>query len=139
MEGQELEGDDAEDALQTVHSLWQLNGLVGILTNFRVILATEDDWPALMEVDTRATLSGCFSSSSAFQSMNPSPGEMFPCRQVSHVLLLLFFSHRSGCDLLQSVLALAVAGVPHDDHDYRHLFVYKCQGAVFQLTSQDAL
>lgn len=55
MEGQELKGDDTEDALQAVHSVWQLNGLVGVLTHFRVILATEDDWPALEEVDAQAT------------------------------------------------------------------------------------
>lgn len=92
MEGQELQGDDTEDALQTVHSMWQLNGLVGILTDVGVILATKDDRPA-----------------------------------------------RSGCDLLQSVLALAVTGVSHDDHDHRHLFVYQRQGAVLELSSQNAL
>lgn len=32
MQGQELQGDDAEDALQTIHSLWEFNGLVGILS-----------------------------------------------------------------------------------------------------------
>lgn len=57
MEGQELQGDDAEDALQTVHSVRQLDGLVGILTHVGVILAAEDDWPALVEVETWATLS----------------------------------------------------------------------------------
>lgn len=87
MEGQELQGDDTEDALQTVHSMWQLDGLVGILTNLRVILATEDDWPALMEVDTRRTLSSCFRSSRVFHSMSPSAGETSPCRQVIHVLV----------------------------------------------------
>lgn len=54
MEGHELQGDDAEDALQTVHCLWQLNSLVGILSHVRVILATEDDGPAL-EAETQTT------------------------------------------------------------------------------------
>lgn len=49
VEGQELEGDDSEDALQTVDSLRQLDGLVGILSHLRVILATKDDGPTLME------------------------------------------------------------------------------------------
>lgn len=53
MEGHELQGDDAEDALQTVHCLWQLNSLVGILSHVRVILATEDDGPALIETETQ--------------------------------------------------------------------------------------
>lgn len=48
MEGQELQRDNAEDALQAVHSLWQLNGLVGDLSHFRVILATEDDGSPLV-------------------------------------------------------------------------------------------
>lgn len=48
MEGQELQGDNSEDALQAVHSLWQLNGLVGNLSHFGVILATEDDGSALV-------------------------------------------------------------------------------------------
>lgn len=77
MEGQELKGDDTKDALQTVHSVWQLNGLVGVLTHFRVILATEDDWPALMEVDTRATRSSCICGDSAFHSQSLCTGEMF--------------------------------------------------------------
>lgn len=75
MEGQELQGDDTEDALQTVHSMWQLNGLVGILTNVGVILATKDDRPALVEAETRATWSSHFRSSAVFQSMSPCPGE----------------------------------------------------------------
>lgn len=49
MEGQELQGDDTEDALQTVHSLWQLNGLVGVLSHLGVVLATKDNRPTLME------------------------------------------------------------------------------------------
>lgn len=48
VEWQELQGDDTEDALQTVHSVWQLNCLVGILSNLRVVLATQDDGPTLM-------------------------------------------------------------------------------------------
>lgn len=69
MEGQELQGDDTEDALQTVHSMWQLNGLVGILNHVGVILATEHDRPALEEAETRS------SSSAVFQSTSPCPGE----------------------------------------------------------------
>lgn len=49
VEGQKLQGYDTEDALQTVHSMWQLNGLVGFLSHLRVILATKDDGPTLME------------------------------------------------------------------------------------------
>lgn len=45
----ELQGDDTEDALQTVDSMWQLNGLVGISGHFRVVLATDDDGPTLIE------------------------------------------------------------------------------------------
>ena len=52
VEGQELKGDDAEDALQTVHSVRQLNRLVGIPAHLRVVLATQDDGPTL----TTATL-----------------------------------------------------------------------------------
>lgn len=88
MEGQELKGDDTEDALQTVHSVWQLDGLVGVLTHFRVILAAEDDGPALMEVDTGATLSGCVRGGSAFRAPGLRPGEMF--RRVSRASLVLF-------------------------------------------------
>lgn len=54
MEGQELQRDDAEDALQTVHSMWQLDGLVGVLSHLRVVLATNDDGPTLMERASRA-------------------------------------------------------------------------------------
>lgn len=49
VERHELQGDDTEDALQTVHSMWQLNGLVCITGHFRVVLATDDDGPTLME------------------------------------------------------------------------------------------
>lgn len=48
-------------------------------------------------------------------------------------------TYRSGSDLLQSILALGVAGVSHDDHDDWHVFVYKCQGTMLQLPGQDAL
>lgn len=48
MERQELQGNDTEDALQTVHGLWQLDGLVGVLSHLRVVLATQDDGPALI-------------------------------------------------------------------------------------------
>lgn len=91
MEWQELQGDDTEDALQTVHSMWELDGPVGISGHFGVVLATQDDGPT-----------------------------------------------RSGSDLLQSVLALSVAGIFHDDHDDWHVFVYECQRSMLQLTSQDA-
>lgn len=60
MEGQELQWDDTEDALQTVHSMRQLNGLVGILCHFRVILATKDDGSPLMETVIRLTDSNIF-------------------------------------------------------------------------------
>ncbi len=56
VEGQELQGDDTKDALQTVHSLRQLNGLVGILSHLRVVLATKDNGPALMEEESQARL-----------------------------------------------------------------------------------
>ena len=52
MEGQQLQRDDTEDTLQTVHGMWQLDGLVGILSHVRVILATQDDWPALTEIES---------------------------------------------------------------------------------------
>lgn len=54
VEGQELQGDDAEDALQTVHCVWQLDGVVGILLHVRVVLATKDDGPTLVERESRA-------------------------------------------------------------------------------------
>lgn len=54
VEGQELQGDDTEDSLQTVHSMRQLNGVVGHLTDLRVVLATKDDGPTLMERESRA-------------------------------------------------------------------------------------
>ena len=60
VEGQELQGDDSEDALQTVDSLRQLDGLVGILSHLRVVLATEDDGPTLMERVTLTLLSQVF-------------------------------------------------------------------------------
>lgn len=46
--------------------------------------------------------------------------------------------HLAGCDLLQGVLAFGKARILHDDHDDRHLLVNQCQGAVLQLSSQDA-
>lgn len=48
MEGQKLQGDDTEDALQTVHSMWQLYGLIGVLSHVLVVLATQDDGPTLL-------------------------------------------------------------------------------------------
>lgn len=57
LERQKLQGDDTEDALQTVHSLWQLNGLIGILSHLRVTLATEDDGPTLMETEALTLVS----------------------------------------------------------------------------------
>lgn len=48
VERQELQGNDTEDALQTVHGLWQLDGLVGVLSHLRVVLATQDDGPTLI-------------------------------------------------------------------------------------------
>ena len=47
MEGQELQGDDAEDALQTVHCVGQLNGLIGVLHGVGVLLRADDDWSSL--------------------------------------------------------------------------------------------
>lgn len=47
VEGHELQGDDTEDALQAVHSLRQLDGLVRVLSHLRVILATKDNGPTL--------------------------------------------------------------------------------------------
>lgn len=52
---------------------------------------------------------------------------------------VLSSTYRSGSDLLQSILALNVAGVSHDDHDDWHVFVNECQGTMFQLPSKDAL
>ncbi|KAG7230253.1 hypothetical protein INR49_024357, partial [Caranx melampygus] len=101
VERQELQGNDTEDTLQTVHGLGQLNGLVGILSHLRVVLTTQDDGPTLMARRKK--------------------------------------TYRSGSDLLQSILALNIAGVSHDDHDDWHVFVNECQGTVFQLPSQDAL
>lgn len=46
--------------------------------------------------------------------------------------------HLAGCDLLQGVLAFGEARVLHDDHDDGHLLVNQRQGAVLQLSSQDA-
>lgn len=40
-------------------------------------------------------------------------------------------------DLLESVLALGIGVVSHDDHDHRHELVHQGQGAVLQLPSQD--
>jgi hypothetical protein len=47
VEGHELERNDTEDALKAVHCLWQLNGLVSILSDLRVVLATQDNGPPL--------------------------------------------------------------------------------------------
>lgn len=55
MEGHELQGDNAEDALQAVHSLWQLNGLVGNLRHLRVVLATEDDGSPLTRAESEVS------------------------------------------------------------------------------------
>lgn len=77
----------------------------------------------------------CISVNEPVSRWNPSHAD----RLVKCCCFCFVFSHRSGCDLLQSVLALAVAGVSHDDHDHRHLFVYQRQGAVLQLSSQNAL
>lgn len=55
MEGQELQGNNAEDALQAVHSLGKLNGLVGNLSHFRVILAAEDDGSPLMWTESEVS------------------------------------------------------------------------------------
>lgn len=123
MEGQELQGDDTEDSLQTVHSVRQLDGVVGHLTDLRVVLATKDDGPTLMERVTSKNISQLGKGSGVFPSA---------CRSVRG-------TYRSSGDLLQSILALGVAGVSHDDHDHRHVFVYKCQRAVLQLPGQDAL
>ena len=42
-------------------------------------------------------------------------------------------------DLLKSVHALWVDGVPGDDHDHGQVGVHQRQGAVLQLPSQDSL
>lgn len=60
-----LQRDDAEDTLQAVHSLRQFDGLVGILSQLSVILATDDDGPTLMKTDierTRILTSVCLST-----------------------------------------------------------------------------
>ena len=49
VEGQQLQGDDAQDALQAVHRVRQLDGLVGVLHDVLVVPATQDDGPALQE------------------------------------------------------------------------------------------
>lgn len=56
VEGHELQGDDTEDALQAVHNMWQLDGLVGVLSHLRVVLATNDDGPPLMERATSKSI-----------------------------------------------------------------------------------
>lgn len=58
VEGQDLQGDDTEDTLQTVNSVWQLDGLVGILDHLSVVLATQDDGPTLTERSNDAVLAG---------------------------------------------------------------------------------
>lgn len=80
MEGQELKGNDTEDALQTVHSMWQLDGLVGVLTHVRVILATKDDGPTLMEIEMQARLSVCATVIIPYTERRSRC--VFPCRQV---------------------------------------------------------
>ena len=48
VEGHKLQGDDTEDALETVHRLGQLDGLIGILNDLLVALATQDDGTTLI-------------------------------------------------------------------------------------------
>ena len=43
VEGHKLQGDDTEDALETVHRLGQLDGLVRLPAHLRVATATQDD------------------------------------------------------------------------------------------------
>ena len=43
VEGQQLQRDDAEDALQAVHRVRQLDRLVGVLHDVLVVTATQDD------------------------------------------------------------------------------------------------
>lgn len=48
-------------------------------------------------------------------------------------------SHLAGDDLLQGVLTFDVGVISHDDHDNRHELIHQGQGAVLQLSGQDAL
>ena len=43
VEGEQLQGDDAEDALQAVHRVGQLDRPVGVLHGVLVVPATQDD------------------------------------------------------------------------------------------------
>ena len=47
MEGQQLQGDDAEDALQAVHAVRHIDGAARVLDGLVVVLVTDDNGPAL--------------------------------------------------------------------------------------------
>ncbi len=51
MEGYELQWNDTEDALQTVHCVRQFNGLICHFADLWVILATKDYGAALKDID----------------------------------------------------------------------------------------
>lgn len=51
MKGQELHGDDAEDPLQAVDGVRQLDGLIRRLTALWVIFAAQDDGTTLRDKD----------------------------------------------------------------------------------------
>ena len=52
VEGQQLQGDDAEDALETVHTVGHLDGAARVLHSLVVVLVTDDDGPALFQNQT---------------------------------------------------------------------------------------
>lgn len=43
MEGQQLQGDDAQDALQTVHTVRHFDGAAGALDGLIIIFVTDHD------------------------------------------------------------------------------------------------
>lgn len=49
MEGQKLEGNHTQDALETVNRVGQFDGFICELGALRVILGTQYDWTALKQ------------------------------------------------------------------------------------------
>lgn len=47
MEGQQLQWDDAQDALQAVHTVRHFDGAAGVLDGLVVIFVTDHNRPAL--------------------------------------------------------------------------------------------
>lgn len=59
MEGQQLQGDDAQDALQAVYALRYFDGATGVSDGLLVVFVADDDGtPLQMEQDSLRRISG---------------------------------------------------------------------------------